>query len=307
MRRIVQLIIALSVLFLMFYACKSEHNSAPPTIELIFNENTTNDGDTVAIGHPLNFTVKAIGVDENITNFTVKKVFDGVEKTVLDSGLNAPDFVISQTFFQGVEEKAEWVFSVMDRDRKTATTGITVIKDPDSEFGGIHYYPSITLGYQNNTKIGHFLNLSTGEIFHSDTAKLFQEYIDVLVYFNYSAQMGEMKPSPTFSSPGEDPFGNAEMYDDFYPDLLEWHTRNYTKWDIRVDNGITEEAYINSQNDSLLIVSYDNAWGRKKYKWSFPGIFIPFETADGKKGIIKVIEADFDDKGSITFSMKVQI
>jgi len=238
---------------------------------------------------------------------TIKKIYDGIEKTVLDSGLNSSGFVINKTYFQGVEDEVEWTFSVMDRDRKTASTSIKVIKDPNSEFGGIYYYPNVKLGYQNNTEIGHFFNPTNGDIFTTDSAKLFQEVIDVLVYFNYSSNYGELEPSPTFSSPGEDANGNAELYDDFYPSLLEWNTRNYTKWDIRADNGVTDELFNNAQNDSLLIVSYDDVWGKKKYKWSYVGLFIPFETASGKKGIVKVLDADFDDTGTISFAMKIQM
>lgn len=303
----IQYLIIIGLFAVIFNSCKPEQDSIPPTIQLIFEENSTQDGEVVAIGHPLNFKIEATGIDANITNFTIKKVHKGIERTVLDSGLNSAGFVVNKTFYQGVEDEVEWVFTVMDRERKSASTSISIIKDPDSQFGGIHYFPNITLGYQNNTEIGHFLNPLTGEIFRTDSAKLFQELIDILVYFNYSAQFGVLQPSPTFSSPGEDPNGNAEMYDDFYPSLLEWNTRNYTKWDIRADNGVTEELFYNAQNDSLLIVSYDNVWGKKKYKWSYEGLFIPFETAAGKKGIIRVLEADFDDTGTISFSMKIQM
>jgi hypothetical protein len=72
-------------------------------------------------------------------------------------------------------------------------------------------------------------------------------------------------------------------------------------------NGVTKEAFDNAHNDSLLIVSYDDVWGKKKYKWAMPGLFIPFQTAAGKKGIVHVIEADTVPEGSILFALKIQL
>jgi hypothetical protein len=54
-------------------------------------------------------------------------------------------------------------------------------------------------------------------------------------------------------------------------------------------------------------VSYDEVWGKKKYKWVGAGMFIPFQTESGKKGIIKVLSADNNEAGSLTFSMKIQM
>lgn len=292
---------------ILFCSCEDEEIYVPPTISIIFEENSTEDGDIVAIGHPLRFKIEASGKDANITNFTIKMHFNGNVQTVMDSGLNSPGFVVNKTFYQGIEDEVEWVFTVMDRNRNKAETSLTVLKDPDSQFGAILHYPLVVMGYQKNEQYGHFFIPSTGEVLCEDTATLLQEFVDVIVYFNYSINFGVMEPSPTFSSPGEDPNASAEVYQDFYPFLVNWHTRNYTKWDIRADNGVTNEAFQNAQNDSLLIVSYNNVWGKKKYKWAYPGLFIPFETAKGKKGIIKVLEADFDEEGIIKFEMKIQI
>jgi hypothetical protein len=243
----------------------------------------------------------------NITNFTVKKHFGNEVKTVLDSGLNSTGFVKDFVFYQGIEDRVEWRLSVMDRNRNEESVAINLYKDANSTFGGIAVYPAIRLGYQSSLLHGHFFLPGLGQVFFEDTASMHQDLTDILVYFNHSEDQGVLKPSPTFSSPGEESSGTGMLYNEYYPFLKGWTIRNYTKWDIRAVNGITAEAYHNAHHDSLLIVSYDDVWGKKKYKWAMPGLFIPFQTSAGKRGIIHVIEADTVPNGSIRFSMKIQL
>ncbi len=301
----------LSLLFifvtLLFIGCKKEKDPLPPQIKLLFDNGFTKTGDTLEIGKPIRFRVEAIGIDANLTNFTVKKLYNGTTKTVLDSGLNSPAFVTDFTFYQSIEERVEWKLSVMDRNRNEATVSIVVYKDPNSTFGGIYEFNNIRMGYQLNTTHGHFFLPLMNKVFFGDSASMYQDKVDILVYFNYREDLGEMKPSPTFSSPGEELSGSGELYDDYYPFLKDWTTRNYTKYDIRAVNGVTPELYNNAHNDSLLIVSYDDVWGKKKYKWAYPGTFIPIQTAAGKKGIIRVDAADNLETGTITFSLKIQM
>jgi len=290
-------------LWMMFFpSCEKDNTRKPPIIELISTENSTSNGDILEIGKPLVFRIKAEGFDANITNFTIKILSKGEYRTVLDSGLNARNFEVTETFYQGVEDTAKWVFSVMDKNRLEAFAELTVYKDPNSAFGGIFHYPSIIVGMDQNTEYGHFFSPSTGNVWMQDTAQMNQSLVDVLVYFKMSEDNGVLKPSPTFSSPGETENGAFE----FYPYLADWTTLNYTKYDIRAENGVTNAAFDNAHNDSLLIVSYDDAWGKRKYKWAYTGTIIPFMTAGGKKGILRVTYADTVATGIIEFEMKIQ-
>lgn len=289
------------------FSCKDDQPHNPPVINMISDSGTVSDGDTVAVGYAIRFRIKAIATDGNITNLTIKKVSDGKTKTVLDSGMNSTGFEKTFTFFQGMEPEAEWVVTVQDRNREQASFSFTIYKDPLSQFGGIREWSAIRLGYQGNNTLGHFFLPDPEKIYTGDSAAMFQDKVDFLVYFNFRDDNGIMKPSPTFSSPGEEPSCTGELYTEYYPFLCNWTTRNYTKYDIRAVNGITAEMYDGAHNDSLLIVSYDDVWGKKKYKWAMPGTYIPFQTAAGKKGIIRVIEADTTETGSILFSIKMQL
>jgi hypothetical protein len=305
--RVLIIVLIFSVLALVSTFCKPEAESLPPTIELIFDASTASDGDTFAVGRPIRFRIKTYGEEANITNFLVEKVHNGNSKTVLDSGLNSSGFDVVETFYQGVEDTVDWTFSVMDRNRKSASLSIRLFRDPNSAFGGIVEFNEVILGFQENQNVGHFFLPELDKVYFEDSASLYQELVDVLCYFNYKEDNGVSLPSPTFSSPGEDLNANGDLYDEYYPFLSNWQTRNYTKYDIRAVNGITNELYQNAHNDSLLIVSYDDVWGKKKYKWAMDGTYIPFQTAAGRKGIIYVIETDTLVSGQIKFSMKLQM
>lgn len=286
--------------------CRKDKDPAMPEIKLIFDPGFTKTGDVLEIGAPIKFKVEVIGKDANITNFTVKKLYGEKTKTVLDSGMNTTGFIHSFTFYQSIEEAVEWKLSVMDRNRNEAFVSIVVNKDPNSMFGGIYEFMNIRIGYQLNTSYGHFFLPGMNKVFFGDSAALYQDQVDILSYFNHRADGSEMKPSPTFSSPGEEASASGELYDDYYPDLKNWTTRNYTSYDISL-NDINAASYNNAHHDSLLIVSYNDVWGKRKYKWALPNTFIPLQTAAGKKGIIHVIEADTVETGSILFSLKIQM
>jgi hypothetical protein len=293
-------LIAMSVL--LFVACDKDTDRNPPTLQLMSGANYTADGTVAAIGQSLYFGIDVQSGDANITNFTVKIKTSQGTRTVRDLGLNARDFTVNEIFYQGVDDTAQWIFTVMDKNRLTASKTLTIYKDPNSTFGGIRHYPSVVMGMNGNTQIGQFMDPTTGHVFMLDSATLMQSSIDIVTYFKMSDDNGVLTPSPTFSSPAEDGDGVLE----FYPALAQWQTRNYTKYDIRASNGVTPLAFENAHNDSLLIVSYDDVWGKRKYKWAVAGTIIPFMTQQGKKGLIRVIQADEQATGIIEFEMKIQ-
>ncbi|MBN1198174.1 MAG: hypothetical protein JXA23_02395 [Bacteroidales bacterium] len=298
-RKLFRWILLLSVA-LGYVSCEKSQETPPPAIFLMTGSEYTPNNAVTPIGGSLRFGIIATGEEVNLTNLVIKKVMpDGSSIAVFDSGMNTPGISISKTFFQSVEDTAQWVFQVMDRSRKFATTSLTLFKDPNSTWGGIWEHPLITLGYQQNTTNGQFLDPASGTVYSTDSAALFQELIDIVVYYFVDEEL----PSPTFSSPGESG-GGIEAW---YPSIATWSTKRYTKYDISVDaNPIPVEAFEACHNDSLLILSYDDVWGKRKFKWADPGDVIPFLTAGGKKGLIRILTADHDPTGSLSFSVKIQ-
>jgi len=285
---------------LIMISCDKSVEIQPPTIFLMTGTDYTPNQTVTPIGGSLRFGIVATGPEVNLTNLVVKKVMpDGSSIPVFDTGMNTPGVSINKVFYQSVEDTAQWVFQVMDRSRQFATTSLTLYKDPNSTWGGIFEHPLITMGYQLNTTTGQFLDPASGNVYSVDSAALFQDLIDIAVYYFVDEEL----PSPTFSSPGESGGGILE----YYPSIAEWTSQRYTKYDISVDaDPVPVEAFEACHNDSLLILSYDDVWGKRKFKWSDPDDVIPFLTAGGKKGLIRVLTADHDPTGTITFALKIQ-
>lgn len=302
-------VLSILVLTAVIFACKKDDETKlPPTISIKTSEEYTPNGAIVEVGRKLTFGIKASGSSENITNFTIsKRLNNGLTTPVFDTALYNMNIDIDKIFYQNVEDTVTWIFKVMDRNRMTAYASLVVYKDPNSQFGGIHYYPLIILGYQDNTVYNHFLNAQTGTVLSNVDADANPNLIDIMSY-QYLDSDGIL--TPAFSSPGE--MDNFSTYPQtFYPIITGWSVRNYTKWDISLDNGnnapLTASDFDSAQNDSLLIVSYHDIWGKKKFKYVTAGKIIPFMTSAGKKGLIKVLHADnVDGTGRLEFSMKIQ-
>jgi hypothetical protein len=285
-----------------FNSCTQDEQKLPPAISFKIGDQYTKNNAVVMVGHELRFGIQARGTSSNITNFTIKKVLDNnTVITVMDTGLNSISLDVDEIFYQNVEEKVTWQFTVMDRNRMSAQISLVVYKDSNSKFGGIYYYPSIKIGYQNNTLYNHFFNPISGISYSNDSATAHQDQIDMLCYY-----VDDGTPSPVFSSPGEIDNGSVEA-EIFYPFIKNWSIRKYTKWDISVDDApILGSTFDNAHNDSLLIVAYHDVWGKKKFKWATTGKVIPFLTKGGKKGLVKVINAETNESGSIEFAIKIQ-
>jgi len=292
-------VLLLAAVLSIFSSCKKDDDD-PPAISLRSGGDYTADKSVVAVGAPLKFGITATTGDANITNLVVKKILpDGDVRVVLDSGMNSAGFSLDRIFFQNIEDTAQWTFQVMDKNRLFATAHLIIYKDSLSAWGGIYEYYNITLGYQDNTQYGHFFCPATGAVYGEDSASFHAAGIDLAVYYFVDDNL----PSPTFSSPGEQGWGVF----DYYPYISGWTVKNYTKYDISVETDpIPVVAFDACHNDSLLIVSYDEVWGKKKYKWADPGEVLPFLTAHGKKGLIRVISADHQADGVITFNLKIQ-
>lgn len=309
MKKILFPAISLLLIFssFIFNGCKNdEEEKLPPTIRFKTGDSYTQDGAVVTVGRKLFFGIHAEGISDVITNFTIKKVMDdGTVTTVMDTGLFVSSLDIDKVFYQNSEEKATWTFTIMDRNRLTAYVSMVVYKDPNSTYGGISYYPSIKIGYQNNNTFGHFANPNTGIVYMSDSANAHCNKIDFLTYYILS----DGSPSPVLSSPGEMDEASEEAKT-FYPYIANWQPRNYTLWDISIDNGnnapLTAAAFDAAQNDSLLIAAYHPIWGKKKFRWATTGKIIPFLTAGGKLGLVKVLKADLTDNGIMEIAVKIQ-
>jgi len=291
------------IIIIIVASCEKNEKFSAPEISFKIGEQYTQDQDVIMVGYPIKIGISAISSDAVLTNFTVEKLLNnGSRIVVMDTGIYTESLDIEKTFYQNFEDTAEWIFSVMDRNRLSSRISLNLYKDPDSQFGGIVHHAGVKMGYQLNTEFGHFYDIVNNKVYFEDSASLFEDQIDILTYFIES----EDEPSPVFSSPGEmDNFGTDAV--ELYPSIENWLQRNYTLWDISVDvDPISTEAFDNAHNDSLLIAAFHDVWGKKKFKWATTGRVIPFMTQAGKKGLIKVTNAELTVNGKIEFDIKIQ-
>ena len=293
------------VLLLSVISCDKNKDINPPNVYLSQGEGYTGENEVVSIGNPIRFHIVAQS-DEPITNIVISYTANNEKFVKVDSGMYSNSLDFSRTFWQETKLDATWEIQVMNKERQIAISSIAVSGDPNSTYGPIIEYKNLVIGMQNCTTDNTLVDAEIGISYPGDSGIIVQADIDFLCYFKYSIDNDINRPSPTFSSPGEDESGIGELYDVFYPDLLNWDTRNYTAWDIRANNGVDFQKYENCHDDSLLIHSFDDTWGKKKYKWLESGLFIPFLTSSGKHGIVEIISADTIPDGIVTFNMKIQ-
>jgi hypothetical protein len=149
-----------------------------------------------------------------------------------------------------------------------------------------------------NNEFDHFLDLKTGIGYDQPDVTGHEPEIDLAAFFYITSG----KPSPTLTCPA---YPSAQTW---YPVFEGWPVKNSTLYDYKtVDNDlVTSEQFDAAENDSLLVVGYKPQNVSGLCKFCYTGKIVPFKTADGKHGMIKVIRADEQDDGSMEIAVKIQ-
>ncbi len=170
----------------------------------------------------------------------------------------------------------------------------------------INRYGSIYLTDRNTPKslAGHpFINTITGLTYILDTATKRQDSVDIIYYYGKGNILTD---SNTIASPAASVFSNTITTDNPWPELLNWTTRNNTKFK-NISDSLTHDLVDEVQNDSILQKYAVNLTDTKINKLKI-GSIIAFETINGKKGIFVVenIEGTNAITRAITIAMIVQ-
>jgi hypothetical protein len=87
-----------------------------------------------------------------------------------------------------------------------------------------------------------------------------------------------------------------------------WPVKNSILYDYQTsdNNLVTTDQFDSALNDSLLVSAYkpDKVSGNCKY--GYTGKVIPFKTQEGKYGMIKVLQADEREDGTMEIAVKIQ-
>ena len=298
--------ICISVLgFLMIFlviGCKDKSDPLPPAIHFKNAGGYLDSNCTAAIGRNFKLGIIAIAGDEAITNLIITVTTDKGSGKALDSGLYTHLLNLDKTITYGAEAYEKWTFTVRDKNGKTAAVSFVLTRDSNSGFGKITYYPSITLGAQNNPADGHFLFLPSGKTAFIDSSTSHQAETYMAAYFGESLSP---PTSMTFSSPGETDLPS------FYSAISGWNLpRNEIRY--KADSlTVSNSEFDACSNDSLIISNYTaTAAGKRKFKWVQAGYVIPFQvmagSLAGKRGLIRVKSLVSGNNGKIVFDIKIQ-
>ncbi len=174
------------------------------------------------------------------------------------------------------------------------------------KYNPINRYGTIYLTDRNTPKslAGHpFINTITGLTYILDTATKRQDSVDIIYYFGKGNILTD---SNTVASPAAAVFSNTITTDNPWPEIINWTTRNSTKFK-NISDSLTHEIVDEVQNDSILLKYAVNLSDTKINKLKI-GSIIAFETIKGKKGIFVVenIEGTNAITRAITIAMIVQ-
>lgn len=210
-----------------------------------------------------------------------------------DEGLDE-DFTFAKDTF-AVEE---WRVLVMNADKSVATGSLTVKRGTGTDWGAIKHYTDMELSLQDHLAGNWYLDADQGAIYNALTVAGHEAEVDIVGYFYITSGL----PSPTLACPG---YTSVVGY---YSVINGWNTRNTTLYDYAsADNNLVSPArFDEAVNDSLLVTAYkpDKVSGNCKY--CYTGKVIPFKTAQGKYGMVKVVLAEENAAGTMKLEVKIQ-
>jgi hypothetical protein len=288
-------------LIILIAGCKEEEGTDKQPF-IIFKQGNefTTDGDSIPVGAQMKFGIQAVGGGAVITDLRVKRILSEETIVELDKGMYRAEGGLDTTlvYVKGSSYEEKWTFFIQNSNRDTASISLTVYIGLGSAYGPISYYPSITLSYSENQDYPHYLDLYSGVAFGKQDVSGHEADIDLAAFWYVTSGLS----SPTLTCPA---YPSAQTY---YPEFANWPVKNSTTYDYKsTDNNlITIGQFDAAENDSLLVNGYkpQNVSGLCKY--CYTGKVIPFKTADGKYGMVKVIRADEMNTGTMEIAVKMQ-
>jgi len=252
------------------------------------------------VGGQIRIGMLASGSGSALTYLRIERITASDTLIQLDRGIYAgregydADFVFSKD----TAATETWKVTVMNADRMIASESLIINRGSGSAYGEINYYPSIILGFQNNTSLNHYLDVDMGVAYDDNSIAGHEGDVDILGYYYVTSGLN----SPSLTCPGY----TAAV--GFYPSLNSWPVKLTTLYDYKsTDNNLISPDFFDAAaNDSLLVTAYkpDKVSGNCKY--CYTGKIVPFKTEAGKYGLIKVLRADESDIGSIEVAVKIQ-
>lgn len=301
----VRLLLLISIVSLFFLSCKKENNeSISPIIALKQGDQFTPNESKVPVGGTLMFGIATTTGGAPLTNVRITRIVNGERIKEIDRGIfinTGEGYSENFRFSKSSAELELWEFFVMNANRDSAIITRTILLGEGSAYGDINHYPSLKIGMQNNTAFPNYVDLHSGALYSSNNVTGHEDVID-LVGFVYETS-GIM--SPTLCCPA---YTGSSSVTTHYPEIANWTVRNATSYDYySSDNDLVNPIeFDNALNDSLLVVSFKPGNVSGLCKYCYTGRIIPFRTADGKYGLVRVKYADTVNDGYMELEIKIQ-
>jgi hypothetical protein len=224
----------------------------------------------------------------------VERSFEGGHEVIIDSGIHNETFALYHQFNKGVHSVEVWKFRIKDIEGWWASVSLTVSNIPGSNYDSVRVVPSVTLGAQQCSTNGSFMDVRNMQVYFQDDAFLIQDSIELLYYYDPSGDANSI------SSP------NANIDATIFAGttgLANWTNKNETRF---IETTLSTSQFDAVTNDSLLIASYDVLIAKRKAKNLQAGEVYSFKTEHGKFGLFKVVNVTGAESGTIEFSLKIQ-
>ena len=289
------------VLVVIFSGCKKEENkNSLPTLQLKQGiEYAANNG-WYSYGSAMKIGIKASGDGFPITYIRITRDI-GLTKTVeLDKGvyIKSGELDTAFTFFRSNVTLEQWTIFILNENRDSAKITFIFNKAPGNSWSAINHFTGIKIGYPDNQQYPKYLSLTSGIAWSDNDVAGNESKVDLAAIYYVTSGTN----SPTLTCPG---YTGAIAY---FPSFGSWTIKNQTTYDYKTsdNNLVSSTDFDSAQNDSLLISAYNPQYISGWCKFCTTGKIVPFKTASGKHGMVKVISADQTTSGFMELEIKVQ-
>lgn len=249
---------------------------------------------------PFGKTIK-VGFDVSTNNYNVTNILIKLDtgsgfQTVFDTGMNVSNIHLNYFITKGASKIENYRFIARDIEGMSSIIELKIIKDSNNSFGEIILMKNVLLDAQGHEPKKWLFNTTLESSQTIEEAYDNQDKIDLVYYYS---QIDEN----VIASPGANI--EPEIFDNFPVNfsLENWTSRNTTRFK---EATISVLQFDEIKNDSLLIVSYGSADGKRKAKSLQKDKIYSFKTQNSKFGIIKVNQIEGQAGGYILFDVIIQ-
>lgn len=288
------------LLFLLFSCAKEEKTISNPEVKLKQAAGMLANNSWVSYGSAMKLGIIADGDGYPITYIRITRDLGMTKVVELDKGVYIKSGKLDTvfTFFRSNATLEQWTIFILNENRDSTNISFLVNKAAGNSWSSISHFTAVKIGYAENTQFPKYLSLTSSQTWFDNTVSGHEDSVDLAAIFYYTSG----NPSPTLTCPG---YTGAVAY---FPIFGNWTIKNQTTYDYKTsdNNLVSASAFDAATNDSLLITAYNPQYISGWCKYATAGKIVPFKTASGKYGMLKIIHADLNTTGYMEVEIKVQ-